>query len=452
MAIRTPAWYVRVAGMGVAGNVTTIPALLQGPQAGAYDGDDGRLYVLDQRASQTRTDVLAIAPNGDTRRFVTLPVPTANAIAYDRATRSFHVSSDSSPSSGEPSLLRVSSAGAVSLLAGGSVAGSADGTGSAASFQAPSGIAVDTVDGALYVADSDRVRRVTPAGVVTTLTQTGIFGGGSRRVALTFDASDGNLYAADAATDSIDRISVGNGAVTVLAGQCLFRGQPNSSLCDPLQRDRLGANAAFAGPSGIVADPNSGVLYVTDYGNNSVRRVDLQGNVTTLAGNGLTGTVDGAGQNAQIDTPVALAYNTRGRTLDVLEYDNGATVALRRVTTNGAAPPPPRTPVTLFDTPSPDASPFAIDWRLTSPRANTLIYSEKTARIAQLSVDGVSREQSDPYGNTFPPSGPYDAAYGADGSSWYLNGQDQQLDHRSVSGTIAVVPLVSGVTAFPDVD
>ncbi len=444
------------AGPAVRGNVTTIPAVLEAPIASAYDADNGKLYVLDQQQSSTQTTILQVGPSGETLRFATLPIASANGIAYDHATRSFYVSSDQSPSSSNPSLLSVSSSGAVSLLAGGSSSGSADGTGSAASFRSPSGIAVDTVDGALYVADSDRVRRVTVKGVVTTLTQAGVFGGGyggTPRVGMTYDPIDGNVYAADPGLDTVDRISTGSGTVVAVAGQCYSRGLPqNGGFCDPLQRDGRGPSAFFAAPVDIVANPLSGALYVADHGNNSVRRIDLQGNVTTLAGNGLTGTVDGAGQNAEFDMPIAISYNSRGGGLDVLDFDSGVSVALRSVTTTGTTPPPANTPITLFNTSSPDAFPFAIDWRPTSPPSSTLIYSENTGRIAQITTSGVSSEQSDPNANTFPPSGPFDAVYGADSSSWYLNAQDQQLDHRSVSGAISVVPLASGVSGFPSVD
>lgn len=444
----------RPAGATVRGDVTTIPAVLEAPIASTYDGDNGKLYVLDQQQSSTQTTTLEVGPSGETLRFATLPVASAGAIAYDHATRTFYVSANQSPSSNNPSLLSVSLSGAVSLLAGGSNTGSTDGTGSAASFRSPSGIAVDSVDGALYVADFDRVRRVTTAGVVTTLTQPGVFGGsfGDLRVGMTYDPVDGNLYAADAVQDTVDRISTGSGAVVSIAGQCYSRGLPQNGFCDPLQRNGLGLNAFFAGPADIVASPVNGYLYVADRGNNAVRQIDHHGYVTTLAGNGLTGTLDGAGQNAEFDMPIALSYNSRARTVDVLDVDSGVSVALRSVTTSGTAPPPANTPITLFNTLSPDAFPFAIDWRPINPPASTLVYSENTARIAAITTTGVSYEQSDPSGNSIPPSGPFDAVYGADSSSWYLNAQDSQLDHRSVSGAINVVPLASGVSGSPGVD
>ncbi len=218
----------RYAVSGVRGNVTTIPAVLEAPIASTYDPDNGKLYVLDQQQSFSQTTILQIGPTGETLRFANLPTGSANGIAYDHATRTFYVSSNQSPSSNSPSLLSVSSTGAVSLLAGGSNTGSTDGKGSSASFQSPSGIAVDTVDGALYVADYDRVRRVTTAGVVTTLTQAGVFGGpfGNPHVGMTYDRIDGNLYAADSGLDTVDRRAM------------LFEGPPAERLLRPAAAGR----------------------------------------------------------------------------------------------------------------------------------------------------------------------------------------------------------------------
>src|SRR5581483_10829552 len=72
-------------------------------------------------------------------------------------------------------LSKITPAGVITTLAGSGTAGSQDGTGTAASFNAPSGVAVDS-NGTLYVAEQKgcNIRKVTPAGVVTTLAGTGV--------------------------------------------------------------------------------------------------------------------------------------------------------------------------------------------------------------------------------------------------------------------------------------
>ncbi len=444
---------------GVRGTVKTIATSPVNPVASAYDADDGDLYVLtsfNPLIPQSTTAILQIGPSGEVRPFVSLPAGTANAIAYDRATRTFYVSTFDSATA-LPALLAVSSTG-TSVLAGGAGSGTADGKGAAATFAFPSGIAVDDRDGALYVYDFDRIRRVTTRGVVTTLTKPGAFQVGTygSSVGLAYDPVDRNLYVANPIYELIERVSPASGSVVTFAGRCDTHVSPGIDGCDQLQRDGIGTRALFAAPSALAADPSDGALYVTDSGNNAVRRIDLEANVTTLAGNGIAANRDGAGSNATFDGPTAISYDSRGRRLDVTDFEqfppSGPAAAVRTVTTTGAAPPPPNTPITLFDTPSLDARPFAIDWRRAKPNAQTLVYSEEIGRFGEITVGGANYEQIDPLTRNVPPYGPFDTVYGADGSSWFLDAQDRQLDHRSVSGKVDVIRLGSRITSAPSVD
>ena len=106
----------------------------------------------------------------------------------------------------------------VSTVAGTGIPGSADGTGAAASFSAPQGITVDNA-GNLYVADggNDLIRKISPAGVVTTI------------------AGSGN------------------------------QGASNGT----------GTSASFAGPDGLVVDASGNNLYVADTFNNLIRKIVL---------------------------------------------------------------------------------------------------------------------------------------------------------------------------------
>ena len=183
-------------------------------------------------------------------------------------------------------LRKISSSGAVTTLAGSAgVAGSADGTGASARFNYPSGVAADTA-GNIYVADSgnNTVRKVTSTGVVTTLagtagTRGSLDGTGS---AARFNnptglalGSSGELYLADTDNSTIRKITP-TGVVTTLAGLPTIAGL----------MDGTGSYAWFDQPEGLTVNLD-GNIYVADTGNAMIRKVTTAGVVTTLA---LTGT------------------------------------------------------------------------------------------------------------------------------------------------------------------
>ncbi len=222
---------------------------------------------------------------------------------------------------------KVTPAGVVTTLAGlGGTSGSADGTGSAARFYAIRGIGIDTA-GNLYVADTGNctIRKVTPAGVVTTVA--GLAGSsgsteGTGSAARFYNPEDvtadasGNLYVADAGNDKIRKITAG-GVVTTLAGG---RGSA----------DGTGTAGKFYSPSRIAAD-SSGNLYVADTYNYTIRKVTAAGVVTTLAGTaGLRGSVDATGSAARFSGVYGVAVS--GSTVYVSDTNNHA---VRRITTAG---------------------------------------------------------------------------------------------------------------------
>ena len=163
------------------------------------------------------------------------------------------------------------------------VAGSSDGTGTAAEFNSPQGLADDGA-GTVYVADAGNhtIRKVVVAtGVVTTLAGmagtpgsadgTGLAASFSGPSAVASDGQ-GNLYVADAGNHTIRRIVISSRAVTTIAGTAGMAGTA----------DGVGTAARFVGPTSIAADP-AGNLFVSD--GNTVRQIVLAGaNVTTLVG------------------------------------------------------------------------------------------------------------------------------------------------------------------------
>lgn len=175
---------------------------------------------------------------------------------------------------------KVATDGNITTIAGGAEAGSADGTAGSARFNFPSGLAADSA-GNLYVADwlNRTVRKVSPAGVVTTLagsageaeTMDGV-GPAARFGApygIALDAS-GNVYVTDVTAHTLRRITPG-GVVTTLAGAANQAGNA----------DGAGAAARFNSPQGIALDP-AGTLLVTDGNGSLVRRVTPAGVVTTF--------------------------------------------------------------------------------------------------------------------------------------------------------------------------
>ena len=207
---------------------------------------------------------------------------------------------------------KVTPAGVVTTLAGlAGARGSADGTGSAARFNQPQGVALDSA-GNVYVADYGNftIRKVTPAGVVTTLA--GLAGspgsadgtGSAARfnyfVGIAVD-STGNIYISDYANFTIRKVTPA-GVVTTLAG---LAGSSGST-------DGIGSAARFNCPYGLGID-SAGNLYVADEYNDTIREVTQSGVVTTLGGlAGNPGSTDGTGSAALFNYPIGVAVDSLG--------------------------------------------------------------------------------------------------------------------------------------------
>ena len=226
---------------------------------------------------------------------------------------------------------KITSAGVVTTLAGSAgLTGSADGTGSAARFNRPEGVAVD-LSGNVYVADSlnSTVRKITPAGVVTTLAgSAGLTGsadgtGSTARFIYPQGAavdSSGNVYTADADNCTIRKIT-SVGVVTTLAGSPGVIGST----------DGIGSAAHFSFPYGVAVDSTANV-YVADSGNNTIRRITSAGVVITLAGSpGANGSADGTGNAARFHNPSGVAVDSSGN-IYVADTDN---CTIRKITSAG---------------------------------------------------------------------------------------------------------------------
>jgi hypothetical protein len=215
---------------------------------------------------------------------------------------------------------KVTRTGVVTTLAGlAEAAGSTDGTGSAARFNNPYGITVDTA-GNLFVADtaSNTIRKVTSAGVVTTLAGTAGAAGsadGTGSAArfndltrITIDTA-GNLFVGDRANHTIRKVTSA-GVVTTIAGTAGVTGST----------DGTGSAARFYFPSGVAVD-TSGNVFVADSVNSTIRKVTSAGIVTTLAGTaGASDYANGTGSAARFRTPYGITVAAAG---NVFVADSG---------------------------------------------------------------------------------------------------------------------------------
>jgi sugar lactone lactonase YvrE len=190
---------------------------------------------------------------------------------------------------------RINPAGVVETLAGAvGQPGATDGTGNAARFWYPQGLATDA-EGNVYVADTrdKSVRKVTPRGAVTTVGT-----GFKYPTGLAVDRAH-NVYVADAVNDVVQKIAP-SGAISIVAGK---EGESGA-------QDGRGGKARFRFPSGVAA-AEDGTLYVVD--RSCVRKIDPKGNVTTLAGSPEEeGRADGTGGAARFWGLTSIALDGKG--------------------------------------------------------------------------------------------------------------------------------------------
>ena len=201
------------------------------------------------------------------------------------------------------------------------------GDGSPLALSDPFGVAV-AKDGTVYIADageSNRILKISPEGVFTTLAGskegfadgTGAAASFNSPSALAID-QDGNLFVADTGNNRIRRITP-EGSVTTVAGDGTAG-----------YRDGPAPQAQFNGPIGITVDP-SGNIYVADSYNNRIRMIAPDGGVTTVAGNDTAAHAEGDRGASTFDTPCGIVLATDG-SLIVADTGNDR---LRKITPEG---------------------------------------------------------------------------------------------------------------------
>ncbi|MCB2377725.1 hypothetical protein LGH70_09045 [Hymenobacter sp. BT635] len=207
---------------------------------------------------------------------------------------------------------QISPEGVVTTLAGmAGQPGRQDGLRELARFHHPVGLALDAA-GNLYVADTQNhtIRKVTPAGLVITMAgrpgEKGTTDGEASKARFNFPqgitaAPDGTVYIADTESHTIRQLTT-TGVIRTVAGMPGRKGAA----------DGTGANARFFHPSGLATNA-SGTLYIVDNGNHTIRKIESDGMVRTIAGAaGKSGSADGQGTAARFDWPNGIAVNARG--------------------------------------------------------------------------------------------------------------------------------------------
>jgi sugar lactone lactonase YvrE len=301
-----------------AANGTTSSARFYSPQNMAVDSSSN-IFVADTQNSVIRK----ITPSGTVSVFAGTPgvfgsmdgtgsgalFSGPQGVAVDSAGNVYVADTGNST-------IRVITPGGTSSTLAGSAGnpGNADGSGTAAQFYAPQGVAVDNA-GNVYVADTwnHTIREITPDGVSSTLAGLpgtfGSFDGTNSQARFNCPTgvavdSSGNLYVTDYNNDTIREVT-GNGVVTTLAG---WAGMWGSA-------DGTGTNALFFQPTGISVD-SLGNLYVVDSGNSTLRKLTSSGTnwtASTVAGlPDVSGSLDGTGSAAEFYYPTGVAVSTGG--------------------------------------------------------------------------------------------------------------------------------------------
>ncbi|HQR66336.1 MAG TPA: NHL repeat-containing protein [Thermoanaerobaculia bacterium] len=203
---------------------------------------------------------------------------------------------------------KITPAGYVSTFAGSGTRGRVDGPGPTASFYLPASVAVD-LSGNVFVSDlgNNRIRKITSAGTVTNVAGSGGWGDvDGPGPAASFNAPggvavdpSGTVYVADTGNNKIRKVTP-DGYVSTFAGS----GAAGSV-------DGPGPTASFDQPWHVAVD-SSGVVFVADSGNNKIRKVSPAGEVSTFAGSGAAGSVDGPGPTASFGCPAGVAVDSSG--------------------------------------------------------------------------------------------------------------------------------------------
>jgi sugar lactone lactonase YvrE len=360
---------------------------------------------------------------------------------------------------GNHTIRKITPGGNVSTLAGLALnPGTSDGTNDTARFKSPNGLVVDG-NGTVFVADTfnQTIRKVTPAGVVTTLVGSAGNAGDidSTNTAARFQSPIGmavdentNLYIADSANHSIRKVTAAL-AVTTVAGATGSIGAV----------DATGTDARFNRPVGAGFDP-SGNLYVADQQNETIRKISPGGAVSTVAGSaGVTGTNDGPGLGARFNNPSGLATDQNGNVLITDSFNH----TIRKITPLGEVSTVAGTPGTSGATNGVgSAAQFKAPFGISVDSGGAIFVGDVLNQvIRKIATDGTVSTFAGSFGLTGTNDGPDSTArfnfpqgVGIDGNNNVYVLDDGNFTIRKISpagqvSTLAGIPGVSGSADGP---
>lgn len=290
--------------------------LFQAPVAYAIDGSEIINTIAGRGLGEGGSSTAALFRN-------------PNAVATDKDGNLFIVDQDSAK------IFKVSAAGIITTLAGTGTQGTNgdDGPALEAQLNYPSGIAIDN-SGNIFIIDSYNycIRKINKAGIISTVAGTGtqgFSGDGGEATRAKLDNvtgiavnADGELFIADSNNNRIRKVSK-SGIITTIAG--------NGSA--GFSGDNGPATAAgLMLPSDVTVD-SLGNLYIADKFNHRIRKVDTNGNITTVGGNGTSGSNGDGGSalSAQIQYPSSVAVDSTGN----IFFADDANARIRRITPSG---------------------------------------------------------------------------------------------------------------------
>ena len=193
----------------------------------------------------------------------------------------------------------------------------------------PYGICIDSTGTNVYIADTvaNRIRRVVIAtGVVSIVASASFF---NYTYGICIDPTGTNLYFTEANGTKISKIVIATGISSVIAGDSY------NQVFSPAFRDGTGTDARFLFPTGICIDPTGTNLYVADTGNKRIRKIVIAtGEVTTIAGSGIVGSVDATGTGASFRSPIGICIDPLGTNLYVTDSEGNHKI--RKITIPGA--------------------------------------------------------------------------------------------------------------------
>ena len=335
-----------IVGNGISGyngdGETAISAELNGPYNVKFDRG-GNMYIVDQTNGIVRkitADIIATIVGNITTSslcgYTGDGGPATAAEMCNPADIAFDIAGNLYIADGNGAIRKVNTSGIISTVAGGGTAGLGDGgPATAAELSDPIGLVFDKA-GNLYFSDNadHRVRKIDNTGVITTVAGTGVSGysgdnGPATNAKMVYPgfiniSPSGDIYIADYDNHRIRKID-NAGIITTVAG---------TGAIGYTGDNEPATSATLFSPYEVIFD-NAGNYFISDWGSNTIRKVDAAGIITTVAGNGTIGFSgdNGPATAAQLNNPMCSAIDAYGN-LYIADYGNNR---IRRIVYNETA-------------------------------------------------------------------------------------------------------------------